>query len=132
MSYEQMYQEQILDHYKNPRNFGKLDSFDIHYFDTNPLCGDEIEFFVKLDNEGKISEIRFNSKGCAISKAAASLLTLKLKEKRLEEARIMQNEDVFSMLGIEISPMRVKCALLGLKTLQKGIYKYLAKGEKNE
>ncbi|HLD02547.1 MAG TPA: SUF system NifU family Fe-S cluster assembly protein [Candidatus Nanoarchaeia archaeon] len=129
MSFEQMYQEQILDHYKNPRNSGSLQNPDIKYSDTNPLCGDEVEFTAKVKDD-KITEVKFNCKGCAISKAASSMLTDAVKGKSLDDVRKMTKDEILGMLGVQISPVRMKCAMLGLKTLQKGIYKYLGKEKK--
>lgn len=129
MSFEQMYQEQILDHYRNPRNSGSLQNPSIKYSDTNPLCGDEVEFTANV-KDGKITEVKFNSKGCAISKAASSMLTDLVKGKSLDDIRTMTKEKILEMLGVQISPVRMKCAMLGLKTLQKGIYKYLGEEQK--
>jgi nitrogen fixation NifU-like protein len=118
---DQFYREYILDHYKNPRNFGRLEHADISHEENNPLCGDVVgmDFRVK---DGMIEDIRFHGRGCAISQASASLLTERLKGLSLEEARKIDKDDVIGELGIEISPARIKCALLSLKVLKVGAY----------
>ncbi len=118
---DQMYREYILDHYKNPRNFGRLERADISHEENNPLCGDVIgmDFQVKDD---VIEDVRFHGRGCAISQASASLLTERLKGMSLDEARKIDKADVLEELGIEISPARLKCALLSLKVLKVGAY----------
>ncbi len=118
---DQMYREYILDHYKNPRNFGRLERADISHEENNPLCGDVIgmDFRVKDD---VIEDVRFHGRGCAISQASASLLTERLKGMSLDEARKIDKADVLEELGIEISPARLKCALLSLKVLKVGAY----------
>lgn len=118
-----MYREHLLDHYKNPRNKGTIKNPDIIYMDDNPLCGDEIEITAKLNGK-KIKEIRFNGKGCAISQASASMLTETLEGKSLDEVKKFGTDDIVKMLGIELSPIRVKCAVLSLKILQAGIEIY--------
>ena len=116
-----MYQEELLDHYKNPRNAGSLSNPDIEFSDTNPLCGDEIKVTAKIKNE-TIEDIKFDARGCAISVAAASKLSEVLKNKPISEIKRMDNKEVLDLLGVPISPMRLKCALLSLRALQKGIY----------
>ncbi|MDG6910841.1 MAG: SUF system NifU family Fe-S cluster assembly protein [Nitrososphaerota archaeon] len=126
MSSADIYREIILDYYRHPRNFGKLERFDIASRDTNPLCGDEIEMQVKLGDGMKIEDVKFTGKGCAISQAAASMLTELAKGKPLEWVRSLAKEDVFKMLGNpDLGPSRVKCALLGMKVLKTGAYGYL-------
>lgn len=121
-----MYMEEILDHYKKPHNKGALDKAEIKLFDSNPLCGDEQEIFIKLDKQNKVEHVGFTGKGCAISIAATSMLTDELKGKSLHEVMALPNEFVFDLLGVQISAMRVKCALLGLKTSQKAIINYVS------
>ncbi len=121
MADEQMYREYILDHYKNPRNFGRLESADITHEENNPLCGDVVGMDFKVAG-GVIEDVRFHGRGCAISQASASLLTERLKGMSLDEARRIDKEDVLEELGIEISPARLKCALLSLKVLKVGAY----------
>jgi nitrogen fixation protein NifU and related proteins len=118
---DQFYREYILDHYKNPRNFGRLDHADIRHEEDNPLCGDVVgmDFQIK---DGVIEDIRFHGRGCAISQASASLLTERLKGMPLEDARKIGKDDVIGELGIQISPARIKCALLALKVLKVGAY----------
>jgi nitrogen fixation NifU-like protein len=126
MSSTDIYRELILDYYRNPRNFGKLEKFDIDARDTNPLCGDEIEMQIRVGEGQKIEEIKFVGKGCAISQASASMLTELAKGKQLEWVRQVTKDDIFRMLGNpDLGPSRVKCALLGMKVLKIGVYGYL-------
>lgn len=126
MSSADIYRELILDYYRNPRNYGRLDKFDIDSHDTNPLCGDEIDIQIKVGEGGKIEDIRFSGKGCAISQASASMLTELAKGKALDWVKSVTKEDVFKMLGDpDLGPSRVKCALLGMKVLKTGVYGYL-------
>ena len=118
---EQFYREYILDHYKNPRNFGRLEGPDISHEEYNPLCGDMVGMDFRV-RDGLIEDVRFHGRGCAISQASASLMTERLKGMPLEEARNVSKEDVLDDLGIEISPARLKCALLSLKVLKVGAY----------
>lgn len=120
-----MYMEEILDHYKHPHNKGTLVDTQMHLFDSNPLCGDEQEVFIKIDKKGMINELKFIGKGCAISIAATSMLTDELVGKTIEEVLRLPNEFVLDLLGVKVSAMRMKCALLGLKTIQKAIIQYL-------
>jgi nitrogen fixation NifU-like protein len=126
MSSADIYREIILDYYRNPRNFGKMEKFDISSRDTNPLCGDEVEIQVRVGEGQKIEEIKFTGKGCAISQASASMLTELAKGKELRWVKELSKEDVFKMLGNpDLGPSRVKCALLGMKVLKTGVYGYL-------
>jgi nitrogen fixation protein NifU and related proteins len=115
---DELYRDQILDHYKRPRNFGRLESFDLDFEDTNPFCGDEQHVFLKLDDEGRISEVSFEGQGCAISTAATSLLSEELEGKTRDEILKLPKDFVLDLLGIDISATRMKCALLGLKVLK--------------
>jgi nitrogen fixation protein NifU and related proteins len=115
---DDLYRDHILDHYKNPRNFGELEGATHHYHDTNPLCGDEITMFLLVGEDGRINDVHFTGRGCAISQASASLLTEKIKGKTLDEAKAVDKDAVLEDLGITISPARIKCALLSLKTLK--------------
>ena len=121
------YRELILDYYRNPRNFGKLDPHDIDAKDLNPLCGDEIEMQVRVSPEkDKIEEIKFIGKGCAISQASASMLTELAKGKPLEWVKALSREDILKMLGTsDLGPARIKCAMLSVKVLKTGVYGYL-------
>lgn len=121
MSFDDLYRQNILDHYQNPRNFGTLEHPDISAEDSNPLCGDEIRIDLKVRG-GKIEDVRFTGKGCSISRAAASMLTEEIRGKTLEEVKRIGRDDVLEMLGIELGPVRLKCALLALKTLKMGVY----------
>ena len=122
-----MYQEIILDHYKYPRNKGKLDDPDIEFRDYNPLCGDEVVIQAKLGKDKVIEDVKFDGRGCAISQAAASMLTESVKGKKIGEAKSITNDEMLGMLVIPISHMRIRCALLALKALQKGIFVYEGK-----
>ena len=118
---DQFYREYILDHYKNPRNFGRLEEADISHEEYNPLCGDLVGMDFRM-RDGVIEDVRFHGRGCAISQASASLMTERLKGMRVEDARKISKEDVLDELGIEISVARLKCALLSLKVLKVGAY----------
>ncbi len=126
MSSADIYRELILDYYRSPRNFGKLEKFDIDAHDTNPLCGDDIGMQIRVGVGRSIEEIKFSGKGCAISQASASMLTELAKGKPLEWVKQLSKEDIFKMLGDpDLGPSRVKCALLGMKVLKMGVYGYL-------
>jgi nitrogen fixation protein NifU and related proteins len=114
---DDMYRDYILDHYKNPRNSGDLPGATNTYADSNPLCGDEITMALLID-DGKVADVRFKGKGCAISQASASILTEEIKGKTLDEIKAIDRDHILQNLGIPISPARVKCALLSLKTLK--------------
>ena len=130
-SIEMMYQEQILDHYKNPRNFGKIENATVHHHEYNPLCGDEVEIFLAIKNNS-IVDVKINGHGCAISQASASMLSEKIKGKRLDELKKLTKEDILEMLGIPLSPVRLKCALLSLDTFKNAvvIYEKYVEGKK--
>jgi len=119
---EDLYRENILDHYQNPRHYGTLDDPDISYEDDNPLCGDVIRLDIKLDEQNRISQVAFSGEGCAISQASASMLTEEIVGKTLEQVKRISKEDVLDMLGIQLGPVRIKCALLSLKVLKAGVY----------
>src|SRR3989338_4256880 len=107
---EDMYREELLEHYRSPHNYGKIAKADIKYRDFNPVCGDEIEIFVKVDG-GKIANIKFEGKGCAISQAAASILTESIKGKKLQDAKRITNEQMLEMIPVKVSHLRIKCGL---------------------
>jgi len=113
--------EQILDHYQSPRNFGTIEGADLSHEEGNPSCGDLIRIDIALDGE-RIREIKFSGKGCAISQASSSMLTERLQGASLAEIKAMTKDDILEMLGIELSPMRVKCALLPLKVVKVEAY----------
>jgi nitrogen fixation NifU-like protein len=112
---DDFYKEYILDHYRNPRNFGHLEHPTASAEDLNPLCGDKIHMELSVGGDGKIDDVRFEGKGCAISQASASMLTETLKGKTLEEVARLSQDVVLENVGIGISPTRMKCAMLGLK-----------------
>ena len=118
---DQFYREYILDHYKNPRNYGRLENADITHEEDNPLCGDVVGMDFRI-KDGTIDDIKFHGRGCAISQASASLLTERIKGLSLDDAKKINKDDVLGELGIDISPARIKCALLPLKVLKVGAY----------
>ncbi|MEF8852640.1 MAG: SUF system NifU family Fe-S cluster assembly protein [Haloarculaceae archaeon] len=116
-----MYRQQILDHYKNPRNYGEIDDATFTHTGENPMCGDTIEMDVVLDDDEEVVErVAFRGDGCAISQASASMLSERLAGMAVEELRELDRDDVIDMLGVDISPMRVKCAVLAEKVAQDG------------
>lgn len=121
-----IYQENILDHYENPRNFGHLSHCDIKAHDTNPLCGDSFDMEFIFDGS-KVSDVKFSGHGCAISTASASMLTEKVRGMDLEEIKKLDKEDIIEMLGVELSHVRIKCAMLPLKILKLGVYEHMGK-----
>jgi nitrogen fixation NifU-like protein len=118
---DSIYREAILDHSKNPRNRGTLDPADFTYEDVNPLCGDEIRIDLRTDGE-RVTEVKFSGRGCAISQAAASILTEMVEGRPIAEVKAISRDDVLDELGVPISPARMKCAMLGLKVLKASIY----------
>ena len=123
---DDMYREVILEHYKHPHNAGTLEQPDVSHEDSNPLCGDKIRIDLKIDG-GVITDVRFQGRGCAISQASVSLLTDEILGKSLDEVRALTKDDMLDLIGIPLdkNPVRIKCALLGLKTLKAGVYEYL-------
>lgn len=119
---DDMYREQIIERYKSPQFRGHLDPHDIHFEDDNPLCGDHIEITLCVDENEVVTEAAFDGHGCAISLASADLLIESIHGKTMEEVRAMNKEDVLDLLGIELGPVRLKCALLSLKVLKAGAY----------
>ncbi len=118
---DDLYREIILDHYQHPHNQGELDNPDITFEDSNPLCGDKIRVDLKV-KDNIVQDVKFSGKGCAISQASASMLTDELIGKSLDEIKKIDKDFVFNMLGIPLSPTRVKCALLSLKVVKSGAY----------
>jgi nitrogen fixation NifU-like protein len=123
---DDMYREVILEHYKHPHNAGTLEQPDVSHEDSNPLCGDRVRIDLKIEGD-LITDVRFQGRGCAISQAAASLLTDEIKGKSLEQVRAFTKDDMLDLIGIPLdkNPVRIKCALLGLKTLKSGVYEYI-------
>lgn len=115
-----LYRENILDHYKNPRNFGQLPDATISHEENNPLCGDKIGMSIKLSS-GMVDKVSFYGVGCAISMASASMLTEKVTGKKIVEVKKINTKDILSMLGIDLTPSRLKCALLPLEVLQNSL-----------
>ena len=115
---DELYRDQILEHYKRPHNFGRLENADLEYEDTNPFCGDEQHVTIQLDGDDRVAAVAFDGKGCAISTAATSLLTDELVGKSREELLKLPKDFVLDLLGIEISATRMKCAMLGLKVVK--------------
>jgi nitrogen fixation protein NifU and related proteins len=113
-----LYRDFILDHYKNPRNFGTLEPHDLDFHDHNPLCGDELGVHIAIDDEGRIADLRFHGQGCAISQAAASIASEELVGMDVKEVPDLSADWVIDQLGIDISPARRKCALLSLKVMR--------------
>ncbi len=118
---DDFYREYILDYYRNPRNRGVIEAPDYTYEDSNPLCGDEIRMDLRV-RDGVVEEVKFSGRGCAISQASASMLTEMVEGRPLEEVKQISKEDMLETLGITLTPVRVKCALLGLKVLKSSIY----------
>ena len=119
---DQLYREAIIDHYKYPRRYGCIENPDYSAFDTNPFCGDELTIEVSVDGNNIIRDCAFTGKGCAISLASASMLMEEMMHESLDEVKTWTKDDILDMLGIEIGPVRMKCALLSLKVLKKGVY----------
>jgi len=116
-----MYRQQILDHYKNPRNYGDIENPDFTHVGENPSCGDTIQMDVALgDDEKTIEAVRFTGDGCAISMAAASMLSEELHGMTTTELDELDTDDITELLGVDISPMRIKCAVLGRQVAQDG------------
>ena len=118
---DDLYREVIIEHYKNPSHRGKLDPHDISFADNNPLCGDHIQIDLRVD-DGLVSDARFDGHGCAISQASADLLIESIIGKSLEEVKKLNKESILELLGIDLGPVRLKCALLSLKVLKAGVY----------
>jgi nitrogen fixation NifU-like protein len=120
---DDFYREEILEHYTNPHHYGTLDDPDITHEENNPLCGDRIRFDIELEEDGEtIKDVRFSAVGCAISKASASMLSDLLVGQTLDEIKELTKEDILDELGIDLGPVRLKCALLPLKVVKVGAY----------
>ena len=119
---DDLYREVIIEHYKNPAYRGRLNPNDISFADDNPLCGDHIQIDLRVDGDGIISDARFDGHGCAISQASADLLVESIIGKSVEHIKSMGKQQILDMLGIDLGPVRLKCALLSLKVLKAGVY----------
>jgi nitrogen fixation NifU-like protein len=119
---DDLYRELIIERYKTPHFRGHLDPHDISFEDENPLCGDHIRIDLRVDERGRVTEASFDGRGCAISQASADLLIESIQGKQLDEIKQIDKDDVLDMLGIELGPVRLKCALLSLKVLKAGVY----------
>ena len=117
--FEQLYRELILDHYKNPRHHGVLEDADAHAEGQNPLCGDEVTLYVKFGEDGDtIEDLSFTGRGCAISQAATSMLTDLVRGRRASEVAELPKDELLEEVGIPLTPVRMKCAILGLGVLK--------------
>jgi len=121
--FDQLYRELILDHYKNPRNHGLLEAADASAEGQNPLCGDEVSVSIRLGKGDVIEDVGFEGRGCAISQAATSMLTDLVKGKSADEVAAMPKEELLDELGIPLTPVRLKCAILGLGVLKLALHK---------
>lgn len=119
---DSIYRETILEHSKHPQNKGRLDPHDYAYEDTNPLCGDEIRIEVRVDDAGTVTDIRFDGQGCAISQASASMLTEIVQGMNIDDVKAMPKDELLEEIGIELSPARLKCALLSLHVLKGSLH----------
>lgn len=119
---EDFYRELIIERYKSPHYRGELNPNDISYEDDNPSCGDHIQIDLRLDEKGIVTEALFSGEGCAISQASTDLLLESIIGKSIDEIKEISKEDILENLGIELGPVRLKCALLPLKVLKAGIY----------
>ncbi len=119
---DDLYRELIIEHYKNPSFRGHLDPHDISFADDNPLCGDHLQIDLRIDQNSRVTDARFDGHGCAISQASADLLVESVVGKTLDEVKSLKKEHILDLLGIELGPVRLKCALLSLKVLKAGVY----------
>jgi nitrogen fixation protein NifU and related proteins len=115
---DDLYRQEILEHYKRPRNWGEMESPDLAFEDSNPLCGDELRVMLRVSGDGTIEDVRFTGHGCAISQAAASMASDEVKGLRVDDLLTLDRSFVLDLLGIDISATRMKCALLSLKVLK--------------
>ena len=122
--FDQMYREVILDHYKNPHGHGVLDPADAQAEGQNPLCGDEVAIYVAFGEDGEtIDEVKFSGRGCAISQAATSMLTEIVKGRKAAEVAALPKEELLEEIGIPLTPIRLKCAILGLGVLKVALHR---------
>ncbi len=120
-AFDDLYRDNILDHAKHPRCHGTIENPDVTYEDANPLCGDRLRMDFKIA-DGRLEQVRFSGAGCSISQASASMLCEAIEGKTLDEIKALTREDVLEMLGLDLGPVRLKCALLALKTVKAGVY----------
>ncbi len=118
---DDLYRAEILEHYRHPHNFGTLEHPDVTQEGSNPLCGDRLTLMLDIDEQGNVAEVAFTGRGCAISQASASMLTDRIRGLSLAEVSKIGRQDVIDELGIEISPARLKCALLSVDTLRRAL-----------
>lgn len=119
---DELYRENILDHYKRPRNWGTLDPADLEFEDKNPSCGDQLKVMLRTDDAGVVTDVRFDGHGCAISQSSASMASEELVGKTVAELRALDQDFILDLLGIEISATRIKCALLSLKIIKSAAF----------
>ena len=119
---DDLYREIIIDRYKNPQYRGTLDPHDIAFEDNNPLCGDHIRIELRVGDDHRVTEAAFSGHGCAISQASADLLMELVVGKPLDDVKNLNKDDLLGLLGLELGPVRLKCALLSLKVLKAGVY----------
>jgi nitrogen fixation NifU-like protein len=115
---DELYRENILDHYKRPRNWGTLDPADLEFEDKNPSCGDQLKVMLRVGDDGRVTDVRFDGHGCAISQSSASMASEELVGMSVEELRALDQDFILDLLGIDISATRIKCALLSLKIIK--------------
>jgi nitrogen fixation NifU-like protein len=125
--FDAMYREVILDHYKNPRGHGTIENADAHADGENPLCGDEVSIYVEFGADGEtIEDVKFRGRGCAISQASTSMLVELVKGRKASEVAVLPRDELLDEVGIPLTPIRLKCALLGLGVLKVALHR--AKG----
>jgi len=123
-AFENLYREVILDHYKNPRGHGVIEDADAEAEGQNPLCGDEVSIYVAFGEDGEtIEDVKFSGRGCAISQAATSMLTEMVEGRTATEVATMEKDELLETIGIPLTPVRLKCAMLGLTTLKVALHK---------
>lgn len=116
-----LYRQQILDHYKRPQNFGLIDHASAHAHESNPLCGDELDLYINVSNDGNVTDIKFSGTGCALSMASASMMTEELKGKTKKELALFDYNAMIQILGVEVSTARAKCVELPIQALRKAL-----------